>query len=155
MHRLLSVGYLTAALAASSFAQTPPAAAELPSEKTVEGWLRSGEPRLVAWGAHDTLLAGKRNLIPTPPPLASRWQTLSRQAFDPRVPDASLLDGLSLAQADQRDAMAAVLDTLIQMKVPVPADTLRSLAPDFGNDVAVFLSRMPTDEAGPLSFDFY
>ena len=63
MHRLLSVGCLTATLAASSFAQTPPAAAELPSEKPVEGWLRSGEPRLVAWGAHDTLLAGNRNLL--------------------------------------------------------------------------------------------
>jgi hypothetical protein len=29
--------------------------------------------------------------------------------------------------------MVAVLDDLIQMNVPVPADTLRALAPDFGN----------------------
>jgi len=152
--RLLGVGCLAATSAASSFAQTPPAA-ELPSEKTIESWLLSGEPRLVAWGAHNTLLAGDKNLIPELLTLASRWQPLSRQPFDQTMPDASLPGGLSPEQADQRDAMAAVLDTLIQMKAPVPADTLRSLAPDFGNDVAVLLSRMPAVEAGPLSFDFY
>ncbi len=154
VHRLLGVGYLAATFAASSFAQTPPVAA-LPSEKTIESWLLSGQPRLVAWGAHDTLLAGDKNLIPDLLTLAGRWQTLSRQRFDPTVPDASLPDGLFPEQADQRDAMAAVLDTLIQMRVPVPADTLRSLAPDFGNDVAVLLSRMPAVDAGPVSFSFY
>ena len=51
--------------------------------------------------------------------------------------------------------MAAVLDTLIQINVPVPADSLRALAPDFGNAVAVLLSRMPAVEAGPVSFDLY
>jgi hypothetical protein len=51
--------------------------------------------------------------------------------------------------------MAAVVDTLIQMRVLVPAETLRSLAPDFGNVVAVLLSRMPISEAVPVAFDFY
>jgi hypothetical protein len=51
--------------------------------------------------------------------------------------------------------MAAVLDTLIQMNVAVPADTLRTLAPDFGNDVAILVSRMPSEESTQLSFDFY
>ncbi|MGB2665290.1 MAG: hypothetical protein WAK48_14890 [Candidatus Acidiferrum sp.] len=37
----------------------------------------------------------------------------------------------------------------------MPAETLRSLAPDFGNVVAVLLSRMPISEAVPLAFDFY
>jgi hypothetical protein len=62
---------------------------------------------------------------------------------------------MSPEQTDQRDAMVAVLDALIQMNVPVPADILRALAPDFGNAAAVLLSRMPPEESGPLSFDLY
>jgi hypothetical protein len=153
--RLLGTGCLATTLAACSFAQAPPVASAFPSEKTIDGWLLSGEPRLVAWGAHDTLLAGDKNLIPDLLSLASRWQTLSRQPFDPVMPEASLPDGLSPEQDDRRDAMAAVLDTLIQINVPVPADSLRALAPDFGNAVAVLLSRMPAVEAGPVSFDLY
>ena len=30
-----------------------------------------------------------------------------------------------------------------------------TLAPDFGNDVAILLARMPVEGSGPLSFDFY
>jgi hypothetical protein len=51
--------------------------------------------------------------------------------------------------------MEAVLDTLIHMKLTVPAETLPNLAPDFSNDIAVLLARMPEEEAGPLSLDFY
>jgi hypothetical protein len=51
--------------------------------------------------------------------------------------------------------MAAVLDALIQLNAPVPADTLRNLAPDFESAVAVLLARMPIGESGPLSLDFY
>jgi hypothetical protein len=93
--RLLGTGCLATTLAACSFAQAPPVASAFPSEKTIDGWLLSGEPRLVAWGAHDTLLAGDKNLIPDLLSLASRWQTLSRQPFDPPMPEASLPDGLS------------------------------------------------------------
>jgi hypothetical protein len=51
--------------------------------------------------------------------------------------------------------MAAVLDALIQLNAPVPADTLLNLAPDFESAVAVLLARMPIGESGPLSLDFY
>jgi hypothetical protein len=51
--------------------------------------------------------------------------------------------------------MASVLDALIQMNVTVPADTLRTLAPDFGNAVAILLARLPDDESKPLSLDFF
>ncbi len=149
---LLCIGSLSlaATLATDGQAQTPATVAKFPTEKTMESWLLSGDPRLVAWGAHDALLARDQYLIPDLLSLASRWQTLSRL-----TPDASNHAPLSPEQMDERDAMAVVLDALIQMKVPVPADTLRILAPDFGNEVAVFLSRMPTEEAGPLSFDLY
>jgi hypothetical protein len=44
--RSLCVGCLAATLAPWTPAEA------LPSEITLESWLRSGEPRLVAWGAH-------------------------------------------------------------------------------------------------------
>ena len=49
--------------------------------------------------------------------------------------------------------MAAVLDALIQMKAAVPADTLRNLASDFPNYVAILLSRLALGESQSLSFD--
>jgi len=145
MRRLLRGGYLVLMLAALCRAQAPPPAAGLPpestiSEHTIDSWLLSGDPRLVAWGAHYALIARDENQVPELLDLASRWQPLSD-----RTDEAS----------DERDAMAAIIDALIQMNAPVPTDTLRALAPDFGNDVAVLLSRMPAEEAEPLSFDFY
>jgi len=148
--RLLCVGCLAATLVACVSAQIPSATNPLPSEATLESWLSSEDPRLVAWGAHDALIARDPNLMPQLITLAGRWQPLSLQTSD-NLPYASLSD----EQKDQRDATAAVLDTLIQMNVSLPADTLRNLAPDFGNDVAILLSRMPEEESGALSFDFY
>jgi hypothetical protein len=147
-HRLLCIACLAQILVICSPAQI--AATGFPSSKTIENWLLSGSPRLVAWGAHDALISGDQNLIPDLLSLANRWQPLSRE-----TPYTSSSPQLSPQQTDERDAMAAVLDALIQMKVPVPSDTLRTLAPDFGNDVAILLSRMPPEEAGPLSLDFY
>jgi hypothetical protein len=54
--------------------------------------------------------------------LASQWQPLS-----PQIDGKSPQPHLSREQMDERDAMAAVLDTFIQLKVTVPADSLRNL----------------------------
>jgi hypothetical protein len=102
----------------------------------------------MAWGAHDVLVTRDPNLIPHLVTLAGRWQPLSLQDSDTEYYS-------SQKRKDERDAMAVVLDTLIQMNVALPADTLRNLAPDFGNNVAILLSRMPEEESGTLSFDFY
>jgi hypothetical protein len=104
----------------------------------------------VAWGAHDALVAHDLNLVPDLLSLAEQWQPLSRPRSDTSTPPE-----LSPEQTEERDAMVAVLDALIQMKVPVPADTVRTVAPDFGNATAVLLSRMSPEDAGPLAFDFY
>lgn len=139
-----------AVLSACCLAQQSPGTADAPSEKTIEGWLLSGEPRLVAWGAHDALAARDQYLVPDLLSLASRWQPLTST-----TPDSPKREPLSQEQLDERDAMAAVLDALIQMKAPVPAETLGNLAPDFGDAVAVLLTRIPADDAGPLAYDFY
>jgi len=141
---------LTVMVAGAGVAQTTSSASQVASEKTIQSWLVSGDPLREAWGAHDAMVAHDERLIPELLSLASQWQPLSRQVVDESHPEE-----LSPRQKDQRDATAAVLDALIQMKGSVPADTLRNLAPDFGNDVAVLLSRMPSGEVEPLAFDLY
>ena len=137
-------------LAGWSSAQTSSLARDLPSEAKIEGELLSGNPRLVAWGAHESVAAHSYSLNADLLALASRWQPLVGEETD----DSERAQ-LSPEQEDKRDAMAEVLDALIQMNEPVPAETLRSLAPDFGNDVAVLLSRLPREEAESVSYDFY
>ena len=107
--RSLCVGCLAATLAPWAPAQTP--AEALPSEITLESWLRSGEPRLVAWGAHDALATRNRNLIPDLLSLASRWQPLSQQNSD-SPPHSEL----SARQSEERDAMAH--DPTLELPVP-------------------------------------
>ncbi len=126
------------------------AASAFPSQKTIQSWLLSDDPRLQAWGAHDAMVARDRHLIPELLLLASKWEPATGQDAD-----GSPLAELPQRQIDERDAMAAVLDGLIQMHARVPAETLRSLARGFGIDVAILLSRMPAEEAEPLSLEFY
>jgi len=137
-------------VAADSQGQISPDAEVIPSETTLKNWVLSGDPRLVAWAAQDALAARDRNLIPDLLSLAAQWEPLSRP-----VSEASAPTKLSPGQTDDRDAMLSVLDALIQMNVPIPADTLRTLAPDFGNAVAVLLSRMSPEDSGLLSLEFY
>lgn len=152
LHRFLCVGFVVAALACDGHAQTPSKNDPIPSENTLESWLQSGDPRLEAWGAHDALVRRDQNLIPYLLSLVSRWQPPLQQTSDTSLHSESRLRQNDL---DEREAMAAVLDTLIQMNVPVAGDALRTLAPDFGNYVAILLARLPNEDSSPLSFDFY
>jgi hypothetical protein len=148
--RLSGVACIAIYIAGSSSAQTLPAGNIVPPVQKIEGGLLSGDPRLVAWGAHDALASLDPSLTSDLLTLASQWQPLERSAAD----DSNHVE-LSPEQIDKRDAMAAVLDALIQMNVSVPAETLRNLAPDFPNDVGVLLSRLPPAESATVSFDFY
>jgi hypothetical protein len=145
LHRVIILGCFTALLAYGSSAQLPSPTGEIASKKMIKGWLNSGDPRLVAWGAHDVLATSDPELTADLLLLASQWQPIGRSGEEQR----------SSGRMDERDAMAEVIDTLIQMKVAVPASTLQTLAPDFGPEVSVLLSRMPVEEAGPVAFEFY
>lgn len=145
---VVCVACVAAAFVRCAPAQTPPSNEVPPSESAMRSWLGSGNPQQVAWGAHDALVARDRNLIPDLLSLAGRWQPLPQ-------PTSGASPVLPPEQMAERAAMAAVLDALIQMNAPVPADTLRALAPDFSNSVAILLARMPDQESGPLAFDFY
>jgi hypothetical protein len=146
--RFLAVASLTLAFAAYSPAQAR-VSSKVPSTKTIEAWLRGDDPRLVAWGAHDALLARDKSLIPDMLNLVSQWANVPEPTADARRKP------LSQEQIDARDAMAAVVDTLTQMGAAVPTETLRNLAPDFSNATAILLSRISADEARPLAYDFY
>jgi hypothetical protein len=145
--RFLAVFCLSIATAFSAWAQS--SASTAPSEKTIKAWLASGDLKMVAWGAHDAAATHDRKLVPDLLSLAANWQDF------PTIDDDGNPIALSQPQKDQRDAMAAVVDALIQLHADVPAETLRILAPNFGNEVAILLSRMPSADAQPLALDFY
>jgi hypothetical protein len=151
LYRLLCLGCLAAAAVPFGRAQTRAASGTSTSNSSPGGWLGREEPRAVAWQAYDAMVTHDGISIPKLLSLASQWQPLSPQTFL----DDSRWPRLSAGQEEERDAMAEVLDTLIQLNASVPADTLRNLAPDFENAVAVLLARMPIEESGSLSLDFF
>jgi hypothetical protein len=147
--RLLALGCLALTLSVCAEAQAHSAVHKFPSEATIENWLLSDNPRLVAWGAHDVILSRNEALTTDLLNLATQWEPLTWEKADGSAAE------LSHEQLNKRDAMAAILDALIQMNVPVPGEPLRSLAPDFPNDTAILLSRMSPEEAEQLALDFY
>jgi hypothetical protein len=164
LRRMVSLGVVVLALAGGGLAQT-----------TAGSSMLGMDPRLMAWAAHDAVASGDGSKVPQLLLWASQWKALAGRdevikdeaetpgeassgvsAGEPAAEETkSRFAGLSAEQVDERDAMAAVVDALIQMKVSVPADTLRGLAADFGSDVAVLLSRMPAEQARALAFEFY
>jgi hypothetical protein len=150
LRRLSWLGFAMVFTALGGWAQEASSTTPSAAEKNAREWLHSGEPRLVAWGAHEALVSRNPFLIPDLLFLANQWQPLhSKEQCDWACGD------LTAEQKDQRLAMAAVLDALIQLNVEVPADSLRNLGPDFGNAVAIFLARMPNDQSAPLNMEFY
>ena len=121
-----------------------------PPEDTVSTWLRSGEPRLVAWGATFALQRKDELLIPEMVGLARNWSPLPRQAVK--------ADGGLRPRTDEEmqrgDAMAAVLDALIQMHVTLDLDVLRLLAADFPAQAIVMAARMPPEEVQPVLMEW-
>jgi hypothetical protein len=130
-----------------TFAQNP---IEPPPETKIQTLLRSGDPQQIAWGAHYVLTTKDRALLPELLNLADTWQPLP--SFDKSDLEHSALTSI---QVDRRDAMGAVLDTLIQMQASVSVQTLRNLAFDFPNYAAILLARLPLSESEPLTFDLF
>jgi hypothetical protein len=144
--RLLSVVCLVTVLVPCGRAQTDNGDIA-PSEQPEEGRLGGEKAQLVAWRAHDAVATHDHALVAELVSLAGQWQPLSSRT--------SRDHPLSPAQEQERDAMMAILDALLQVHVLLPTQTLRNLAPDFANPVAIFLSRMPLDQSIPLSLQFY
>jgi hypothetical protein len=136
--------------AGASFAQNLRGVANPPSKSEIENLLSSGEPRSVAWGAHYAAATKNQAVVPSLVSLARAWQATAGAA-----PDSDNPGSLTSDETDRRDAMAAVLDALIQMHAVVPVGILRNLAADFANYVAILLSRLPLEQSQSLSWEFY
>lgn len=122
----------------------------LPSKTVIETWIQGDDPRLVAWGAHDAVLLEDEALVPDLLAVAARWRSQ-----DPELTTAQGRKALSPEQWDQRDAMSAVVETLVQLQAEVPASTVRLLAPDFGNAAAILLSRLPVADAQTIALELF
>jgi hypothetical protein len=137
-------------LIVTSFAQDFTHLAGPPPENEIEGWLLRGDSRSVAWGAHYAVATQNQAIASTLLSLADRWQSIAGLS-----PDNDSAMSLAPDQLDQRDAMVAVLDALIQMHALVPVSTLRNLASDFPNYVAIMLARLPLEESQALRLELY
>ena len=151
LHRLFYLGCVAMLLTPLDQAQAPSETETPSANSSPGGWLGKEDPQAVAWRAYNAMLAHDESAIPELLSLTGRWEPL--RALTPS--DDGRWRDLSAEQLEERDAMTVVLDALIQLKAPVPGMALRNLAADFENPAAVILARMPADQSGPLSLEFY
>ena len=89
--------------------------------------MRSGDPRLQAWGAYVALRDYHVNLIPEMTAMVNDYEVTSWPVAEVR--------------RDQHDAMLAILDTLIQLDPPISGDESARLYPEFPTQSLILLSR--------------
>ena len=123
-------------------AQEPLITRETPVDTvTLDQWLHSGDPRLIAWAAdfaqrtHDaTILAEMTALLEQMP-----------------IPQAK---GLDETRAAQRRAVLAILDAVIQQKMTLPITGVRAIAEDFPGPAAILAARLPLDQSRSMLEDW-
>ncbi|MGI4830895.1 MAG: hypothetical protein ACRYFU_22300 [Janthinobacterium lividum] len=132
--------------AVSSRAQTlpePSTYATTPATELILRWLRSPDPRLQAWAAHDILIYRSTDLVP-------ELQSQLERTTPITLSDAARLSNFRTT--------LAVLDTFIQLGVTVPAATLariEKLGYNAKPEELVLLSRLPWDQAESAIHSFY
>jgi hypothetical protein len=107
-------------------------------------WLNSADPRVRAWGAYMVLRDRRTEAIP---------DLLAILAGFPVVEEPAMQ-----ADVDERDAMLAVLDALIEFGAEVPAGDAQRIYPEFPVQSLILLSRAPNDaQAGtsPALLDIF
>ena len=129
--RLLALGFATLA-----HGQTVPTQA---TTVEIDQWLRSGEPRLVAWGATFAAKNTDTAELPILATLAEDYRALPPRQYDgkgmyvPRTP----------AQKERFDSMQAVLDSLIQLHGAISDEAIEAVLPDFSARALTLFGRMP------------
>lgn len=118
------------------------------AKRHLSEWFDFGDPRAAAWAAHYVLRYRLRRAIPL---LLSYVHV---HGFDPAFNMNTDYVRYGLTQAEPADdAMAAALDTLIELRVHVPAEDLLQLAQAFP-DQAMILGLLPQPQNRVLEF-FY
>jgi hypothetical protein len=149
MERLWLAPLLLFATAAALIAQDPAVVSATPvvtsvapvitsatpvNDALLHQWLHSGDPRLIAWAADFTGRTHNAKLIAEMAAMLPHWTI-------PPIEDADE------AQAAQRRAVAAVLDTLIQENAPVSIPAIRTIAEFFPAQAVILIARLPLSES--------
>jgi hypothetical protein len=98
-------------------------------------WLHSGDPRLIAWAADFARRTRDAKIIGEMPGLLEHWNNM---------PPAY---GGDEAQEEQRRAMDALLDALIQENAVVPIPAISAVARPFPTQAAILIGRLPLAES--------
>jgi hypothetical protein len=111
-----------------------------PADDQIRRWLESDDPRLTAWGAHYAFDQTRTVLPPDLEGVIDRWEQSQGKVF---------------WDTDHVNAVAEVLDAVIEMDGKLPARTIK-LAMDRTQNgyldapLALLLLRLPADEAEPV-----
>jgi hypothetical protein len=111
------------------------------SHDTLQTWLHSGDPRLIAWAADFARSRHDEKVVAEMPALLEHW-TLPPQLQKDK------------AQEAQDRAIQAVLDTLIQENVLVSIAAINAVAPNYPAQAAVLISRLPLSESHTTLVDW-
>ncbi len=121
------------------------------SHDQIDHWLRSGDPRLVAWGATFATSTADKDELPVLEGLAERYNSVPPQEYDargnyiPRTPE----------QKQQLDSMQAILDALIQLHGTISFEGIEAVLPDFPAQSLVLFATMPEPERSRYALVVY
>lgn len=123
----------------AAHAQTSPISAT-PHE--IAQWLRSGDPRMVAWGAYFAAKTADVEELPVLASLAENYRALPPQEVDGKGRPIFRLP----EQEQYFDSMQAVLDSLIQLHGTVAYDGVMAILSDFPAQALTLFATMPEPE---------
>lgn len=145
---LTGISFIIVSISAVCQGQSAPNQA---THKQVEDWLRSSDPRIVAWGATFAGSNADAAALPALENLAETYKSLPPRRYDvkgsyvPRTP----------AQTQQFNSMQAVLDALIQLRGAVPSEGIEAILPDFPDQALVLFATLPEPERSRYALTVY
>lgn len=117
----------------------------IPSHATsdeIDHWLRSGDPRMVAWGAYFAAKSSDNDEVPVLAALAENYLPVPPQQYDghgnyiPRTTE----------QKDRLDSMQAVLDSVIQLHGTLSYEAILAVMSDFPDQALTLFAAMREPE---------
>jgi hypothetical protein len=109
---------------------------------TLHQWLHSNDPRLIAWAADFARRTHDAKIISEMPALLEHWVMPAPEGGDK-------------LQAEQRRAIFAVVDALVQENVQVPIPAINAVAEFYPASAAIFISRLPLSVSRPTLDDWF
>jgi hypothetical protein len=111
-----------------------------PSSREIATWLRSGESRLVAWGAYFAGATEDEGAAPILVQLVEEWKPANSSSDIGWWSDPSI---------------ASILDALIVRNQQVSLKALRTVAKSYPSEAMILVSKLPATEAKPFLTSWY